>query len=451
MQAPRDQHHRSPSTPDSDVVVRLHSVARQLRRRRRLRLSLRAAWLALAVWSLQPFAGVLGRTLPPAPVLGLALLTLAVGLLYAWLSHPSLARLAKGLDRAYRLDEQLATALEVAQRQPATPIEGRLLHETAMLVQRMRAYIARQPLLPWREIETGLAITLLTLGLTLANRPALPTTIPPMALPDLPPPEAPSATAQPQPSDQPAAVTPTPPPLSPQGRAAAEALADGLRDSGATRAAAEALDRGDTAGAARELRELADQAGELSETARRDIAEGLRQAAEQLRETQPELAERLERQAQGLESDAQAAGQALDDLARTVEELNQPGQPAADAAPTPAPAGGQPSGDQLSGQAPGNQAGGPGAGNQLGGEQRGAQSGGVQPEGAPLPLPEPPTTDGPTAPAAGPRGPTIELQGGGTGAAPSGSNPADTPLGGAPDPLAIPPEYRDVVEDYFSP
>ncbi len=448
-------HKPSQPAPGNDIGVRLQGVARALRRRRRLRLGIRAVWLALAIWCVYPLASILGWSIPSAPVLALALTVLIIGWLHAWLSQPSIAQLATGLDRYYALDEQLATALEVSRRAPATPIEERLLGETDGLIQRMRAYFTRQPLLPWREIETLAAVCLLFLGLSLASSASVPDAITPAAIPDLPPPEAPTEVARPEPTDQPVAEAPTPPPLSPAGQEAAAAIADALRDNGATRSAAEALDRGDTEGAARDLRELADQAEQLGDGARQDIARGLRDAAEQLRESQPELAERLEQQAAGLEQGGQPAADALEDLARAVEELRESQDQVADAGEQPAesPGAGAESGAGQPNQAQGagQQPGGAGAGNQLGGEQRGAQPG-VQPQGDTLPLPEPEATDGPTTPAVGPRGPQIELGAGGTGeAGATGSGGSDQPLTGEADPLAIPPEYRDVVEDYFSP
>jgi hypothetical protein len=446
----------TPARPgDLTISTGLASVARQLRRRRRLRLTIRALWIALVIWSVGPLMRVLGMTPPDQAILVIASGALALGLSYALFSRPTLAQLAAGLDRHYSLDEQLATALEVAGRSPESQVEERLLRETDGLIQRMRAYFARQPLLPWREIETLAAVCLLVLGLTVAGGFVLPDAPGLVALPDLPPPEAPTDVARPEPEEQPVAEEPAPPPLSPQAQAAADAIADALRDNGATRSAADALDRGDTEGAARDLRELADQAEQLGESGRSDVAQGLREAAERLRDQQPGLADRLERQADGLEAGGQEAERALEDLARTVEELRD-GEQVAEAGASPGQTP-QP-GDQAGQESPeqpgmaGQQPGGSGAGNQLGGEQRGAQPGGAMPGDETLPLPEPEDTGGPTVPAFGPRGPQIELGAGGTGEADSATGGgSDQPLVGAADPLLIPPEYRDVVENYFSP
>ena len=346
----------------------LRSVAVALRRRRRLRLALRAVWIALAVWSAGLLAGLFGLTLPPLVLLGIAVATLLLGLGYALFSNPSLTTLARGLDFHYELAEQLATADEVARRGPRTIVEGRLLDDSDDLLQQMRRYFRAQPLIPWRELETAVAVALLAAGLTLATRPLLPAAQSPVALPELPVPTAPTETAREQPTEQPV-EQPRQPELSPEGQQAAEAIADALRDNGATRPAADALDGGDLAGAARELRELADQADQLSQGARNDLAESLRDAADQLEGAQPELADDLRQQADGIQQGGQEAADALDDLARTVEELGQQPEQQADASSSGDQAGQQPGEgeeDQQEGGQPGA-----GAGNRA--RRRGAR------------------------------------------------------------------------------
>lgn len=445
-------------THSADIATRLQSVARSLRQRRRLRLSVRAVWLTLIVWSFGLFARLLGVELSLTLVLGLTLLTLLSGLLYAWLSHPSLEQLAHGLDDHYNLAQQLGTALEVGRRDVTQPLEQRLLDETEDLLGRMRRYFATQPLMPWREIETCLAVMLLTLGLTVATRPLLPEAQAPIALPNLPPPIVPTEAAQLQPTEQP--VDQEQPPLSPEAQEAADAIADALRDNGATRSAADALDRGDTSEAASELRELADQADQLGRQAREDIAQGLRDAAEQLSGSQPELAQELEQQADALERGGEETAEALEDLARTVEQLDENGEQMAEGEqpggengeqPEQGQQGGQQGGEQPGGEQSGGQQGGAGAGDGLGGEERGAQDDPAQAQGDALPLPQSENTDGPTTPATGPRGPTIQLGAGGTGETASSGRNSGERLQGEADPLTIPSEYRDVVEDYFSP
>jgi hypothetical protein len=438
--------------------MRLRAVAQLLRQRRGARLSLRAIWIALAVWSMGLLITLLGFTLPPLVFLGTSLGALVVGIAYAWFSHPSLRQLAHGMDSFYALQEQLATALEVARRYPRNEIEQRLLHNADTMLSNYQRYLAQQPIVPWREVETLVAVTLLALGLTIANGRALPQAEELVALPTLPP-VSPTDTPQSQADDQPVEDQ-SQPQLGLDAQEAAAAIADALRDNGATRAAAEALDRGDLQGAADRLRELADQVDQLSEQARSDIAGGLRKAADQLREAQPDLADHLEQLAEGLEWDEQAAEEALEDLARTIEQLGQPGLPIAEAGETAGEAqdsakNGQDQTGGLGEQAmpgQGTMSGGLGAGNQLGGEARSTQDSSVQAQGEVVPLPHTDEQSDQTTSATGPRGPTIQLDVSGSGGPrSSATNNSDQALPGAADPLMIPPEYRDVVEEYFTP
>jgi hypothetical protein len=440
------------------IAAQLRSVQHALRWRRRVRLGVRVVWIALLVWCAGLAAILLGAELQPFQLVVAALLVLVVGLLYAWFSQPSLTQLTHGLDRFYRLNEQTATALELAQRGPANEIEQRLLHEAGSWLAGLRHYVARLPLMPWREAETLLALALVALGLTVALGPQQPQAQAPAALPDLPPPVAPTALASPQPTDLPVGDQPGTQP-GPGARAAADALADALADNGATRPAADALRRGDLQGAASELRELADGAEQLSEEARRDIAEGLREAAGTLREEQPSLADRLEQQADGLEQGGEDAEEALDDLARTVEELDQPQDevvqaPDADDAQAEQDDSTESQNEQQEGDLPGTeQQGGGGIGSLPGAESRSTPPDAAQAQGDELPLPSTDNADGPTTAATGPQGPTIEIDAGGTGSS-SGANAGgnrNEPLPGRADPLIVPPEYRDVVENYFTP
>lgn len=444
------------SVANHAIAAQLRSVQRELRRRRRVRLGVRAVWLALLVWCAGLVLLLLGVQVPMIVLVGASLMTLAAGTLYAWFSQPSVDQLTHGLDRFYHLSEQTATALELAQRGPANEIEQRLLNEASAWLAGLRHYVLRLPLMPWREAETLMAVALVALGLTVALGPATPEPQPPLTISDLPAPAAPTPTALPEldplpTGDQPGSQ------LGPEARAAADALGDALSDNGATRSAADALRRGDLASAARALRELADGASQLSEQARQEIAEGLRQAVERLREHQPGLAEQLEQLASALEQGGQQAEQALEELARTVEQLGQPQDQLAQGA-TPEDFQAEPgatngSEPQGSGEPGAGQQGGGGIGSLPGSETRSTAPEAAAAQGDDLPLPTNEDANGATTQAQGPRGPMIEIEAGGTGNGSNSrrSNSFNQPLKAAADPLTIPLEYRDVVENYFTP
>jgi hypothetical protein len=434
--------------------TQLRSVQRALRWRRRVRLTVRAVWLALAAWCVGLGAIVAGVPVPlPVPV-AVAVLTFACGVAYAWWSQPSLAQLTHGLDRFFDQHDQTVTALEIARRGPANAIEARVIHDATNWLAELRRYVAGLPLVPWREAETLLAVALVSLALTVAIGPRTPTAQSPLGLPALPPPAAPTAVAAPQASDLP--VNGQSGTMGdPAAQAVVDALGDVLAPNGATRPAADALRRGDLEAAASELRELADGADQLGDEARNEVADQLRKAADQLRAAQPELADRLEQQASGLAQGGQAAAQALEDLARTVEGLGQ--AQVAQASPGAQPGDAQDGaggGDaqQSDGGSQAQEGSGGGAGSVPGSETRSTPPSAAQAQGSDLPLPSSATSGGATTDARGSKGPSIEIEAGGTGGTDSaGGNTSGEAIQSEADPLAIPPEYRDVVENYFTP
>ncbi|HEU5104102.1 MAG TPA: hypothetical protein VFU22_34030, partial [Roseiflexaceae bacterium] len=249
-----------------------------------------------------------------------------------------------------------------------------------------------------------------------------------------------------------------------------QALADALRDQGATRPAAEALDRGDLAGAAQSLRELADQAGQLSQAARDQLAEALESAADQIAGNNPQLADQLDRSADGLREGGQPAAEALDDLARAIEQLRTapPEQSGQNGQPTPGEQAGQEGqpgqsgdgsqgGDQGQGQGQSDAQGegqgqgqGSGAGSGSGGEQRQAEpSDRLGVEGQPVPLES--AGEGEVPAQASEERPSGPARPGGNGGFTQGGASSGERVQVGADPLRVPIDERDVVQDYFQP
>ncbi len=302
---------------DHALQTALLALADDLRQRRRLRLLVRATWLAALVIAAGLAWQLLGHALSWRALLGAALATLLLGAAYALLSDPLLVTLVRSFDRHYKLQQQLGTALEVAQQPPRGLIAQRLVTQATLTLRQVRQQISRRPLVPWREWETLAALLLLIAGLALAHEPGLPRAATPLAVPALPSPMA-VATAAPPASDQPVAATPEP--LSPAAQQAAEALAEALADTGATRPASDALRQGDAQGAAAALRDLAQQGQQLGAASREELARDLGAAADRLRPTQPERAAALDQIAGELpDRPAEALGQ----LAEAVEQLGQ--------------------------------------------------------------------------------------------------------------------------------
>jgi hypothetical protein len=458
----------------------LEQIATDRWARRGMRTLLRTAWLSACVWCI----GFGGHLLWGWPlrydILSVAALgILGIGVLLLLRTRMPAIDVARRLDQRFQLNEQLATAVEVsALSPPRDSLGARLLDESARTAGRLRQQILRNQPTPWSEVLSIVALALVILGLyLLANIAGFDRQAQGLGpLPEL---------ARPQdPAEQ---FPPEPPPAGQQalvpGQGAGEqataavadprvlgAIADALRDQGATRPAAEALDRGDTAGAAQSLRELADQAGQLSRESRANLANQLDQAAREIARRDPSVAGQLRASADGLDRGDQSAGAALDDLARAIEQL-QPGQQAADQQPGQNEQGGQ---NQQPGQNQGDQSGqnqqpgqgdaaggqsqadpqgtGPGQGDGAGsgagnapGEQRQSPHSRMGVEGKPLEL----DARGAGQQTRSPNRPTTSVgAGGGTtqGGAASGSDGG--PIGA--DPLRVPLEDRDVVQEYFS-
>ncbi|MEA2724685.1 MAG: hypothetical protein QOH59_2456 [Gemmatimonadales bacterium] len=449
-------------TSATQVRRNLVALGRALTRRRRLRLSVRGIWLGLLVIAGGLVLRLAGYGLAwPFLIFPAAFMTMVVWI-YSWSSRPALPDLVRRYDQHFALNELLSTGLEVAwQAEHAKRAPGHigqeLIEQTVRAIGALRRRVATRPLLPWSDLQVTVALVFIILGLLIPGRWSGLPDAEPIALRAIPTPATLDPAEAPRPTDAPIAATepPAAEELSPEDAAAAEAIADALRDGGATRSAADALDRGDPSGAASDLRELADQVDQLSPEARGELADALRDAASELRPAQPDRSDRLEREADQLDGTPSDAAEALDDLAGMLDELGSGTNDLAQGEGSPGNAGGDIPGEGPEGGSEGAAGqGGGGAGQGLGGERRGGETTPPPPGGDVAPLPPAATSDGPTTAATGPRGPNVELGAGGTGTSAGGNTGgagADTPLESDPDPLHIPPEYRDVVENYFSP
>lgn len=445
----------------------LHQLATERWVRQAVRTVLRGCWLAACVWCI----GLGGHLLWAWPLRLNVLAVLSLGILGASLllilrSPMPPREVARRLDRRFHLDEQLATAVELPRERRDDAIAARLLAESARTATHVRRRLGRQRAAPWSEVLALLAMLLVLSGLSVLlgigrfDLGAIGAVLPPLPV------IAPPAEQQAQDPFTPQQGGPQAPGTGGGDESGQGAdpqvigpIADALRDQGATRPAAEALDRGDVPAAAQSLRELADQAGQLSEQARRDLASNLREAADQIEERNAGLADQLRESADGLQQGGQQAGQALEDLARALEQANgqdageqgqgQDGQQGqGEQGNQPGDQGqqqGQGQGEQGQGQGQGGGAG--GTGNSPAGEGRQKNpSDRLGVEGQPIELDaEGDSTD---TPGTGEKPPTTAevvpgRVSGGSGGGEQGTTGAD--------PLRVPVEERDVVQDYFTP
>jgi hypothetical protein len=102
-----------------------------------------------------------------------------------------------------------------------------------------------------------------------------------------------------------------------------DALADALDDNPLTKPAADAIRNGDYTTAAQALRDIANQAGDMSPEARNDLANALDQAAASSQESSPNLSNAASSAASGLREGDQAAENGLRDLGDAVDLAGQ--------------------------------------------------------------------------------------------------------------------------------
>lgn len=462
-------------TKKTSLQRQLERLARDRWARRGVRTLLRMTSLGLSLWAIGVGGHLLfGWPLDQAILQAIVLVAIALG--GAMLLRPRMParRVAQRVDKRFGLQEQITTALEVnSQEQHPEGVAAYLIGKARSNTSQVQRYAAMRQRLPWSEVITLVALLLLAGGLMLlVNIDKLsmayssPEQLPPLANPlDIPEefPTGPFANGENQGNQnggaggnesesgeqQAGQQSETQSVSSGADQQSASALADALRDLSVTRPAAEALDQGDTRGAAQSLREVADQAEQLSEQTRQDLSDALQDAASDINPHDPELADQLRDSAYGLQQDAQQSAQAIEDLASAIEQLgeNQPQQPQQQAAQQPPP---QQQGQQQQQQQQNQGAGGGGAGND-------------SPPGDQRELPYPPerlNVDGVP----------LELEGGDEGDTPAEGDEADqahgtggggfergqssqdeTRIQTGDDPLSIPVDMRDVVQEYFSP
>ncbi len=430
----------------NSLHIQLDRLASDRWARRGVRILIRSVWIGLSLCCAGLGASLFfGLTLPWQWLSAVGLACVAGGALLVLRPRMSAGAVARRLDRRFQLNEQIATALELGA--DPTGVGAYLLEESRRSISQIHRYTGRRQGFPWAEaalivallIVLGGMATLLGVG---AQRPlAAAEPLPPLAQP-----QDPAAQFPAEPFSAPAGQQPVTGQAPGAGNPAAlQALADALRDQSITRQAAEALDRGDLAGAAQSLRELADQAGQISQQARTDLGSALRGAASQLEGGDPGLAQQLRSSADGLQSGKDLhAAQALENLAGAVEQLGagQAAQPGDGQQPGAAQSSGQGQGQQGQGQ-------GGGAGNgSLPGEQRAQPSPRLGVDGVPLELDA--QGDG-TTPAQGQADGAAVGGGNGGDFSQGGASPGTDPVQAADDPLRIPADLRDVVQDYFSP
>jgi hypothetical protein len=455
------------------LVQQLDQLRSTIWRQRVLIVVFRSLWLALLALDAWLFLRVVADRDPAfVPFLLLSLALLALGGILAAIAQPSRDHLARTLDRSFSLHERVATAFETAQTEKRLGgVRALQVLEATRIAGQVGKARAFQPRLPVREI--ALTAALAVAGVVLLIAMLLPGGLGPggpggqAAGPQAnggqasAPGQAESNPSQgPQPGNQPGqnpngqGAQPGTGPTE-QGRQDLATVAGALQGNDPTQQAGNQIANGDYPGAAQSLGEVGEQASQLPQEQREQLAEDLREAAGQVGD--PQLAKDLNEAAGALEQpNAAGAQEALDKLAEDIERLGDPqgGAPGAQGnQPGEQPAGGEPGG-QSAGNGTGQGQG--GTAPQLPGQQRtappslGPATDPLGANGKPVELPK-----------GDPNGATINTQNqGGPGdkptdpgaAAASGGELRQGEVGEAGvDPNQVPFEQRGTVQQYFTP
>ena len=315
----------------------LDAIGRRLAWRNLLHLIARAIWLTLAVGCLSQLVALAGGpavTWPALSGLGGGLLVLAVT--FALRNRPHRAQTARMLDRTFRLDDRLVTALDhlghglpaPGQRAPLTYLQ---IADAANITADLRHHPALGIRAPVREIMPALGFALLLAALTFlqGTGDGIPPVVP-ASVPKFTP-----AVAREAAPDQ-IALSPENTELAPSvdevmARAAdsqaAEAdlnrLAEALADHAITRPAADALREANYGGAGDELRAAATTADQLSPAAREALARDLAAAATGMAPANQDLSEAATNAAAGLREGGEPARTELSELGDAVAQAGE--------------------------------------------------------------------------------------------------------------------------------
>jgi hypothetical protein len=451
----------------------LERLASERWARRGVRTFLRMVTLGISLWAIGIgvhwlFGWPLDETLLYVAVLACVIVG-AVSLLRPRMKAREVAR---RLDRRFGLQEQIATALEVNSQKHVEGVATFLVSKAQKNTLQIQAYTRKHQRMPWVEMIALLAMLLFAGGLFLlinldnlsvAARPPLPLPplAPPLDLPENAPPEPLAGSGgdgqqdqgaggggSEQQQDQNGGAQDQAASASGSDQQSMQELADAMRDLSATRPAAESLDQGDTTGAAQHLRELADQAEQLSEETRRDLSQALREASSDIDQHDTELGQQVRDSASGLEQGPQQSANALENLADAVEELGTGEEPQQQAQAQPQEQSPQQGQSDQSGQGAG-QAGNDPPPSQQRESPRPPER--LDVDGVPLELQG---GDESTASTEGDADEATDEQAGaneGAGRFERNKSQDDTQIDVGDDPLSIPTDLRDVVQEYFSP
>jgi hypothetical protein len=325
--------------PAGDQVVHmLDQIARRVWTQRALNVIARALWLGLLVaffWLLIDLSG--GPNLELPWLIGVWAVFIFPGLVLAALSRPTRGRVARMLDRSFHLHERMSTSLGNLGRDLPVPNQRTSVvylqvADSANVATELREHQAFKVHLPTREIVAAIACALLLASLFFLRGTS--GEVPKVA--DSPVPRFVPATERYAKQEANAAAAPATNENAPstaeveakaqrsqEARRDLQQLAQALDDHAVTRSAAEAIQRGDYQAAANDLRDLAQNADQLSPEARQGLADDLDKAAQEMSPGSKDLANAASEAADGLRQGGEPAKEGVDQLGDAVDKTGQ--------------------------------------------------------------------------------------------------------------------------------
>lgn len=331
----REQRPRLDAGPAGNQVVRfLDRTVWRTWVQRLAGVLVRSIWLALAVgclWLGLELSGGPAVTFTGLLAIGVAFVLL--GGLFGALVRPTRRQVARMLDRSFGLQERMVTAVDNLGRE--VPKEGERasvvylqIADAANASAALRGERALRLHPPTREIVLAVAAALVLAALFFLR--GVGGTIPSLsaaAVPAFTPAAERLAAEQAETAAQmPTDEVPTTQEVeqraqrSNQAQRDLQSLGHALADHAVTRPASEAIQRSDYPAAADQLRDLAQSADQLSESAREGLAQDLDQAAEQMSPENQSLADAAREAAAGLQQGSEAAQEGVRELGDAVEQ-----------------------------------------------------------------------------------------------------------------------------------
>jgi hypothetical protein len=332
---------RNPDVPSGGlagdwVVKGLDRIVTRVWIQRMMAILARGLWLTLLVGCFWLVVDLLGG--PPIDMqvwFGIGVAIMLCSLVIAALSRPTRAQTARMLDRSFTLQERVSTALgNIGRDVPADGERATVVYlqiadaANALTVAQEHPAFRLRP--PARELVMAIALGLAFAALAFARGTG--GEVPPVQT-NVVPEFVPAAQRFVQPEAEPAAPDAANAPsvadvqqmvqTSIDNQQDLQALADALSDHAVTSDAANLIDQGKYSEAAEELRNVASQADQLSDSARQELASDLSNAASQMSDGNQALSDATQQAADGLKEGGDTAKTGVRDLANAVEQSGQ--------------------------------------------------------------------------------------------------------------------------------